>query len=220
MKTSAAATPVDAGSDGPDETATHTRMRLLDAAIEEFCTHGPRGASTARIVAAAGCNIRMLYHYFGNKNGLYRAALLQVYAELREAEHQQDFWSGTPTEGVLKLMHFTFDYMHENRRFPRMILAENLAGGATVQGAPEPYEGSRALIENLDALIVRGCASGEFTKKPAAFDLYLTILALSFIHVSNQHTLSTTFGHSLDAAPFIRDRRRHVSEVVLGYLGA
>lgn len=197
-----------------------TRQRLLDAAIEEFCTQGRKGASTARIVETAGCNIRMLYHYFGNKDGLYRAALLQVYEQLREAEHRQDFWSGTPTEGIRKLAHFTFDYMHENRQFPRMILAENLSGGTTVVETQEPYARSRALIENLETLIARGHASGEFTRKPEALDLYLTVLALSFIHISNQHTLTTTFGKNLDDRDFITDRRNHVLEVVLGYLGS
>ncbi len=220
METSSAATAPDWTAQGTDDTASTTRDRLLDAAIEEFCSYGPKGASTARIVEAAGCNIRMLYHYFGNKDGLYRAALLKVYNDLRAAEHRQDFWSGTPTEGVVRLVHFTFDYMNENRSFPRMILAENLAGGTMVSGAREPYEGSRVLIENLDALIARGHAAGEFTQKPMAFDLYLTILALSFIHISNQHTLGATFGRRLDADDFIADRRRHVADVVLGYLGS
>lgn len=207
-----------ASRDGSD-TARDTRNRLLEAAIEEFCDYGPKGASTARIVAAAGCNIRMLYHYFGNKDGLYRAALLKVYDDLREAEHRQDFWTGDPTEGILALVHFTFDYMHENRQFPRMILAENMAGGTTVVGVWEPYEGSRTLIENLDALISRGHAAGQFTRRPDALDLYLTILALSFIHISNQHTLATTFGRDMGAAGFIEARRMHAAEVVLGYLG-
>jgi AcrR family transcriptional regulator len=201
------------------DAARDTRLRLLEAAIKEFCTHGPKGASTARIVEAAGCNIRMLYHYFGNKEGLYRSALLQVYDELREAERKQDFWSGTPSEGVLRLVHFTFNYMNENRGFPKMILAENLAGGTTVVVTKEPYQGSRELIDNLDTLIARGCASGEFTRKPDALDLYMTILALSFIHISNQHTLASTFGRKLDDAAFIESRRDHVAQVVMGYLG-
>lgn len=196
-----------------------TRQRLLDAGIEEFCVYGQRGASTARIVAAAGCNIRMLYHYFGNKEGLYRAALLQVYEDLRAAENHQDFWSNDPINGILGLVHFTFDYMHKNRQFPRMILAENMAGGATVAGVREPYEGSRRLIENLDALIARGHASGQFARQPDALDLYMTILALSFIHISNQHTLRTTFGKDLQSPDLIATRRTHAAEVVLGYLG-
>lgn len=208
------------GEKALSEDRRDTRQRLLSAAIDEFCVHGRKGASTTRIVEMAECNIRMLYHYFGNKDGLYRAALVQVYEDLRSAELKQDFWSGTPTEGVVGLMHFTFDYMTENRQFPGMILAENLAGGETVANAHEPYEGSRKLIANLDSLLCRGYVNGEFTRKTDALNLYLTILALSFIHISNQHTLSATFGLSLDTPDFIARRRSQAAEVVLGFLGA
>lgn len=196
-----------------------TRERILEAAIEEFCNRGREGASTARIVKTAECNIRMLYHYFDNKDGLYRAALLQVYAELREAEAKENFWTATPTQGVARLVQFTFDYMHTNRRFPKMILAENLAEGTMVSHMNEPYSGSRPLIANLEQLIERGRAMGEFHMKPRALDLYLTILALSFIHISNQHTLTVTFGEDLSCDEFIASRRQHVTDVILGYLG-
>lgn len=197
-----------------------TRLRILNAAIDEFCLHGRSGASTARIVATAGCNIRMIYHYFGNKDGLYRAALLQVYAELRNAEKRESFWSSSPREGVARLTQFTFDYMDANPRFPKMILAENLAGGETVAALEEPFAGSRDLMSNLESLIAEGYASGDFGRQPRAFDLYLTILALSFIHISNRHTLGVTFGVDLGAPDFLAARRAQVIDAVLAYLGA
>ncbi|MEY8843382.1 hypothetical protein AB9K41_30510 [Cribrihabitans sp. XS_ASV171] len=50
--------------------------------------------------------------------------------------------------------------------------------------------------------------------------VYLTILALSFIHISNQHTLSATFGVDLASPDFLKERKDHVVKVVLSYLGA
>jgi len=52
-----------------------TRRSILDAAVAEFCAHGPAGARTDAIAAAAGVNKRMLYHYFGSKEGLLAAVL-------------------------------------------------------------------------------------------------------------------------------------------------
>ena len=54
---------------------TDSRSALLAAAAEEFARHGPRGARVQEIVRRAGVNERMIYHHFGNKDGLYRAAL-------------------------------------------------------------------------------------------------------------------------------------------------
>lgn len=50
-----------------------TRRRLLDAATEEFATHGIAGARVDRIAAAAKSNKAQIYHYFGSKDGLFDA---------------------------------------------------------------------------------------------------------------------------------------------------
>ncbi|MGH7367667.1 MAG: TetR/AcrR family transcriptional regulator [Candidatus Rokuibacteriota bacterium] len=49
-----------------------TRDRILAAALAEFSTHGFAGARVARIARRARVNKRMLYHYFGNKEDLFR----------------------------------------------------------------------------------------------------------------------------------------------------
>ena len=56
-----------------------TRESILEAALAEFVAVGPAGARVDRIASAAAVNKRMIYHYFGSKEGLY-AALLARYA--------------------------------------------------------------------------------------------------------------------------------------------
>ncbi len=62
-------------ADPPVEAASSTRERLFRAAAVEFLRHGFQGARVDRIVRAAGVNKRMLYHYFGSKDALYRQLL-------------------------------------------------------------------------------------------------------------------------------------------------
>ena len=201
--------------------SVETKENILNAAIEEFCAHGYSGASTTRIVDAAGCNIRMLYHYFENKDGLYLAALTRVYEELRSSEEATNFWNAPPREGIIALTHFTFDFMFEKQRFPKMILNENLnQGRAAAQIARTINTTARPFIEKIDTLLEKGHAEGAFTRRIEPLQLYLTILALSFIHVSNQHTLAATFGIDTDSPGFLKDRKDHVTEVVLSYLTA
>ncbi|MBY6059381.1 TetR/AcrR family transcriptional regulator [Leisingera daeponensis] len=198
-----------------------TKEKILNAAIGEFCEHGYAGASTARITKAAGCNIRMLYHYFENKDGLYLAALTRVYEDLRHSEQATNFWSLPPREGVTALTHFTFDYMRLNQSFPKMIINENINQGRAAQQASEAIlTTARPFLENIRHLIDKGHAAGEFSHRPDALHLYLTILALSFIHISNQHTLSAAFDTDLGAETFLSSRKAHVTEVVLAYLTA
>jgi len=52
-----------------------TRGRILASALQEFAAKGFAGARVARIARRARVNKRMLYHYFGNKDGLFREIL-------------------------------------------------------------------------------------------------------------------------------------------------
>ena len=52
-----------------------TRERILTASLHEFSTEGLAGARVDRIARRARINKRMLYHYFGNKDDLFREIL-------------------------------------------------------------------------------------------------------------------------------------------------
>lgn len=57
-----------------DETDS-LRDRLLRAAIVEFASHGYAGGRVDRIAEDAKVNKQLIYHYFGDKRGIYRETL-------------------------------------------------------------------------------------------------------------------------------------------------
>lgn len=57
-----------------------TRDRILDAATAAFAADGLAGARVDAIALSAGCNKQLLYHYFGNKAGLFEAVVLRELA--------------------------------------------------------------------------------------------------------------------------------------------
>lgn len=63
-----------------DEKAA-TRERILASARREFADKGFDGARVDTIASAAGANVRMIYHHFGNKQGLYRDVLRSIFEE-------------------------------------------------------------------------------------------------------------------------------------------
>lgn len=201
-----------------DVSPVDTKERILQAGLAEFCDHGYAGANIARIVAAASCNVRMIYHYYDNKDGLYRACLERVYAQLRASEEELHFWNAAPSEGIAQLTRFTFDYMWNNPQFPRMMINENLNEGRFVREISTVNSSSRPLLEHIDVLVERGIETGEFKRRQDALDIYLTILALSFIHISNLHTLMATFGFDARSPEFLERRRELAVETVLAHL--
>lgn len=77
-----------------------TRERILVAALREFADRGFAGARVDTIAARSGCNKRMLYHYFNDKEGLFRAVLRHKISErIARVEAQspgQDLVSAMP----------------------------------------------------------------------------------------------------------------------------
>src|SRR6266436_1757097 len=89
------------------------RLRILEAAKQEFATHGLAGARVDRIAAKAGANKRMLYYHVGKKDDLYLAVLEGAYEKIRVEERGLDLEHLDPPEAIkrstkVKSMHSPF----------------------------------------------------------------------------------------------------------------
>lgn len=62
--------------------AEATRARILDEAIRAFASQGFAAISTRKLAAAADVNIATLSYHFGNKQGVYKAAVAEVYRRI------------------------------------------------------------------------------------------------------------------------------------------
>ena len=68
----------------PPRNPEETRYRLQEAAEREFARYGFAGARVARIARKARTNQRMVYHYFGGKQGLYEAVRRHASSEVAD----------------------------------------------------------------------------------------------------------------------------------------
>lgn len=200
--------------------AAVTRERILQAATDEFCKRGYDGARMERIVKKADCNIRMAYHYFGGKEGLYLAMMEQIYGELRQQEQALNLSHLEPLQGMRKLVQFTFNYMAEHPEFISLVHNENLLAGRMIQKSERVVEDATPLVDMIRHLLRRGESQGLFRERVDAMELYLTILSLSFVHISNRYTLSILFQRDLADPEWLAQRCEHAVEVVLCYLQA
>jgi len=198
--------------------AGETRERLLKAATEEFCERGYDGARMERIVRKAGCNIRMAYHYFGGKEGLYLTVLEHVYEDLRSKERELNFTHLEPVAGMRALVEFTFDHMASHPEFIALVRNENLAGSRMLKKSGKVTQQSTPLVGMIRETLERGERAGMFRPGVDPLQLYVSILALSLTHISNRHTLSTIFERDLADPAWLAERRRHAVEVILSYL--
>src|ERR1043165_8372538 len=96
-----------------------TKKRILSAALKEFSAHGYAGARVDAIAAKARINKRMLYHYFGDKQALFREVLRQKIAE-------RSAWLSNAPENPFEALPIWFDLMRRDPDWIRLLTWEAL----------------------------------------------------------------------------------------------
>jgi len=195
-----------------------TSAAILAAATREFTERGFGGARIDEIAARARINKRMLYHYYGGKEALYRAVLESAYVGIRSAEAELDLGSRDPDEAMRHLARFTWNYFQKHPEFLSILNTENLMRGKYIRNSPKIIALHSPMISLLADTLRRGVEIGEFRDGVDAVDLYISIAALGFFYLSNRWTLSTIFRRELSARDALAHWGDHIVEVIMSYL--
>lgn len=195
-----------------------TKARLLEAARSEFADKGLNGARVNAIASEAGVNKQLLYYYFGDKEGLYGEVLAREYAAIRIGEQGLKLDDLPPLEAMRRFIEFNFDYMVENRGFVALLNDENMHRARHVREAAHLGGLHKRLRQTIGGTLARGRETGDISRDVDPVDLYISIASLCYFHLSNTHTLSAIFDRDMSAPAQIRRRRRHVIDLLMGYL--
>ncbi len=197
-----------------------TKENILKAAIKEFSLHGFEGARVEKIAQRANANMRMLYHYFVNKEKLDIAVLEHMYARVRSQERGLELQHLEPEEGMRRLIDFTFAHFVDNPDLINLVMGENLLRAKYVKQSELIAALTRPLQDSLSELLARAEKTGVFRPGVDPTHLWLTLFSLCWVHLSNRHTLSWMLQTDLADADWLRRRRDHVKEVIHDYLAA
>lgn len=205
-------------TNGSSRDPDRTRRRILDAATAEFARYGLGGARVDRIAARSGANKRMLYYYFGSKEGLFLAALEESYARIRTAERGLDLEHSDPREALRRLVDFTWRYFVENPEFMTLLNSENLHKGRHVKRSRRVREMHSPLVGRLRAILRRGEKAGLFRAGVDPVQLYISIAGEGYFYLSNRYTLSRIFDRDLMDRRALAARARHNADMILNAL--
>lgn len=190
------------------------RDRLLRAATRKFAEAGFAGTTVDEIVAAAQVNKRMVYHYFGDKEGLYHAVLIGVYRSLAEVEvvtlaHKTDIETLTG-----EIVRSYFDFLEKHPEFVRLLLWENLNDGRGLA-----HIGARLskdpMLHALGEFLRAGIAAKRIRADMDARHLLISLIGLCLIYSSNRYTLSRALRMNLGSRPVREAGIRHVTRLLL-----
>ena len=195
-----------------------TMADIVAVATREFADKGLAGGRIDEIAAATRTSKRMIYYYFGSKEGLYVAVLEEAYRSIRAIEQGLQLDDLAPEDALRKLVGFTVDYQRANPDFVRLVMNENIHRGQFLAQSKSIQQLNVPAIGAVEAVYRRGVKAGVFRKDIDPVDLHMSISALSFFNVSNRHTFALIFKRELDTPQAIVSRRDSIVEMVVRFL--
>lgn len=197
-----------------------TQKLILDAALQEFADNGLNGARVDVIAEKADVNKRMLYLYFENKEGLFKAVLESAYTGIRTAEQELRIDHLDSEKAMIEIVEFTWNYYIENPEFLKLVIDENLHKGTHLEESEKLPDLQKQMVSMVDQILKKGEQEGVFRKGIDGIQLTISIAALSFFYQFNQHTLSIVYNRDFKSKGAMDKRLEHVKDVVMTYIKA
>jgi AcrR family transcriptional regulator len=195
-----------------------TMADIIEVATHEFSEKGLAGARIDVIAEAMRTSKRMIYYYFGSKEGLYIRVLEEAYRRIRAIEtglHLEDL---APEDALRKLVGFTVDYQLANPDFIRLVMTENIHRGEFLAQSKAIQKLNVPAIDAVREVYQRGVVAGVFRAGIDPVDLHMSISALSFFNTANRHTFALIFKRDMDSPAAIVARRDSIIEMVVRFV--
>lgn len=195
-----------------------TKEDILNIATEEFSAFGLSGARVDAIAEKTRTSKRMIYYYFGSKEGLYLAVLEKAYRKIRSLEADLELADLPPVEALRTLIASTFDHDEKNPDFVRLVSIENIHHASHMKRSSEIGELNLSIVRTIDEILDRGRREGVFRRDIDAVDLHMLISAFCFFRVSNRYTFGTIFHRELSEPDLYNRHKQMIADAVTAYV--
>lgn len=195
--------------------STAARARILAAAKAEFAKKGLGGARVDAIAARSKTNKRMMYHYFGNKEELFRLVIENAYADIRNAETRLDLDRLEPVAAIKAYVTFVWNYYLANPEFLTLVNSENLHKARHIRNSERIREMSRPFVDRMRLILERGADASLFRPKLDPVHLNITIAALGYYYFTNRFTGAIIFERDLMTPDALAERLDFNTKTIL-----
>ena len=182
-----------------------TRRRVLRAALQEFSACGFAGARVGAIAKRAKVNKRMLYHYFTDKEGLFRAVLRHKISERRDQVQAQ-----APAGDPVSSLPLWFKQNCQDTDWVRLLAWESLQ---TSNDVVLDEAERRRVARRLVADIKKKQAAGRLRKDVAAAHLQLAKISLAMFPLALPQIARIILGSSPHSPRFQREYARFLETI-------
>jgi TetR/AcrR family transcriptional regulator len=182
-----------------------TQQRILEAALEEFAAKGFAGARVDVIAGRAHINKRMLYHYFGAKEGLFREVL-------RRKISQRAAWLANAPEEPADRLPFWFQLACRDREWVQLLEWEALQWGEKkVIDEERRQESVGRAVERVRQQQARGMLDPDLDPG----QLLLSMMALTAYPIAFPQLARLATGLSVSDQKFQKQRETFLRQIAV-----
>lgn len=158
---------------------------------------------------------RMIYYYFGSKEGLFIEVLEDMYRRMNDAEMELRLDIEQPVESLTEIIRFVASYYHKNPEFITLLNTENLHRGKHISKSARARDYSSPAIDIIRQLLESGARKGVFRTDVSARNVYLLIAAMGYFYIANGYTLSTFLGEDLKTPEALAEWQTFIISAVM-----
>ncbi len=167
-----------------------TKQRILTAAIQEFSEQGFARGRMDKVAEISKSNKRMIYYYYGDKDGLFTAVVEHEYLRFRKAEEQICSPDLPPVMALQRLVEFTWNYYLQNPNYLVLVNSQNLFKAAHLKQSKTVLQAHKKAVNILQNILDLGVKQGVFREGIDTRQLQLTIASVCYYYFSNRYTQS------------------------------
>lgn len=191
-----------------------TKGSILETAARLFAQYGFHGTGLNDICKKAKANKRMIYHYFGNKEDLYRAVHRRNWEELGAwfaAELTRKAGTTQPSNHadlLMEAVRIFHDFIASHQIFVRLLIWDGLEGGRASRSLWKDIRGP--LYRQIETLVRVAQTAGVLTTDLNPAHLIISFMGAVSFYFSHAHTMVDIFEKDpLDAAT-IEERKGQI----------
>ena len=157
------------------------RQRIFQAAERIFADNEYASASIRAIAEAAGVTVPMIYYYFGNKEGLFRALVAEGVSDFGSLLKRHQAKGGTTREQLVEVVWAFFSFCNRDTGLVKLV-NRMMAGADNAAPQLDYWEGFRTGYEAVCGILTTGQDNQELAQYGVA-EMALAVVGTVGEHV-------------------------------------